>query len=140
MESLEHEVTINCTPSAAFEAVTTQAGLRAWHTADATGSGPNSGVWNLGKDSRAPFTWEVTESTPDLSVVWRCLQGPGSSPGTQVHFVIDVQPDGRTKVTVIHSGWSSRDGNYRKCNTLWGALLHHLQQYLETGQPSPMFA
>jgi uncharacterized protein YndB with AHSA1/START domain len=139
MYTLEHELNIDSTPSAAYEALTTEKGLRSWHTGDATGDGPSGGLWHMGKNSKTPFVWEVIELTPDNVVGWRCQTGPGTSPGTVVHFVIDAKPDGRINVSLIHSGWQSKDGNYRKCNTLWGGLLTHLKRYLETGTRSPMF-
>ncbi len=140
MPTLEHEVTIASTPSSVFQALTTQEGLRSWHTAEVSGDGPLGGEWHLGKSGKDAFVWEVTQATPNNVVAWKCTSGPGTSAGTQVHYVIDVQPDGRTKVILIHSGWESEDGNYKKCNTLWGGLLVHLQRYLETGVPAPMFA
>lgn len=96
-------------------------------------------MWHLGKSGRSAFEWEVTEAVPNNAVGWTCLSGPGMSKGTTVHFAISAQPDGRTTVYVIHSGWASREGNFTKCNTLWGGLLAHLKKYLETGQPGPMF-
>lgn len=139
MHALEHVITVAATPSAVFTALTTKAGLRAWHTADAENDGAPGGIWHLGASGSAPFAWEVIEAEPDTAVGWRCQSGPGTSPGSEVHYAITPQPDGRTDVYLVHSGWSTRDGNFTKCNTLWGGLLAHLKRYLESGDASPMF-
>ncbi len=139
MHTLEHELNIDSTPSAAFAALTREHGLQSWHTADARGDGPLGGLWHLGAAGNTPFVWEVVEATPNDVVGWRCQSGPGTSSGTVVHYVIDATPDGRIRISLIHSGWQAQDGNYRKCNSLWGGLLTHLKRYLETGKPSPMF-
>lgn len=139
MHTLEHEIVVASTPSRIYEALTTQNGLQAWHTRDARGLGPDGGQWTLGEHGGAAFVWAVTEMAPDNVVAWECISGPGTSPGTKVHYVLDLTDDGRTRVTLIHSGWESQDGNYKKCNTLWGGLLTHLKNYVETGTPDPMF-
>jgi hypothetical protein len=72
-------------------------------------------------------------------VAWKCAAGPGDSPGTIVSFHLSLLADGRTLVEQDHQGWPGTHGNYRKCNTYWGVLLHHLKQYVETGVPAPAF-
>ena len=38
-----------------------------------------------------------------------------------------------------HAGWPGTHGNFRKCNTTWGVLLHHLRDYVETGDAATAF-
>lgn len=137
MHALEQSITINSTPSLVYQALTTEAGLQAWHTADATGVG--TGLWHLGKSGKSGFEWEVRESTPDDTVSCACIDGPGSSPGTEVRYTMSANPAGGTDVYLVHSGWNSREGEYDKCDDRWAALLASLKAYIESGVPSPVF-
>jgi hypothetical protein len=56
-----------------------------------------------------------------------------------VIFELSPADHGRTLVECTHAGWPGTHGNYRKCNTLWGVLLHHLKRYAETGTAMPAF-
>jgi hypothetical protein len=58
--------------------------------------------------------------------------------GTTATFLITPHGD-RTFLELKHSGWPGTHGNFRKCNTIWGVLLHHIQQYVQTGTPAPAF-
>jgi hypothetical protein len=44
---------------------------------------------------------------------------------------------GRTLIEFAHRGWPHTDGNFRKCNTQWAILLHHLRDFVETGKAAP---
>lgn len=81
----------------------------------------------------------MTESTSPKRVVWKCVEGPGDAVGTNVTVELSQPEPGRTLVELAHTGWPGTHGNYRKCNTYWGLLLHHLKQYVETGKASPAF-
>lgn len=35
--------------------------------------------------------------------------------------------------------WRCTYGNFRKCNTTWAVLLHHLRDYVETGYAAEVF-
>jgi uncharacterized protein YndB with AHSA1/START domain len=59
--------------------------------------------------------------------------------GTTATFTLTKTDDGRTLVEHVHAGWPGTHGNFRKCNTTWGVLLHHLRQYAETGDAAPAF-
>ena len=137
MHALEQRITISSTPSLVFQALTTEAGLRAWHTADATGVG--TGLWHVGKSGKSGFEWEVVESTPDDTVAWSCVAGPGTSPGTAVRYTLSANPAGGTDVFLTHSGWKSREGEFDRCDDRWAALLASLKAYLESGEASPVF-
>jgi len=85
------------------------------------------------------FVFEITEQSPPHSVEWCCIEGPNDSVGTTVSYHLSETDRGRTLVEVAHKGWPGTHGNYRKCNTYWGILLHHLKQYAETGVARPAF-
>ncbi len=59
--------------------------------------------------------------------------------GMSIAYTIADGPLGRTLVEHVHAGWPGTHGNFRKCNTTWGVLLHHLRDYVETGNAAPAF-
>jgi hypothetical protein len=91
------------------------------------------------RDGAPTSSWALEATAPD-EVVWRCVKGPGDSVRTEASFKISPADSGRTLVEFAHCGWRHTGGNFRKCNTTWASLLHHLRQFLETGTPSPALA
>lgn len=140
MTEISHEIRVSGTPEQVYDAVATVDGVRGWQTANAEGTGVVGSEWVFEFTGRPHFVWEVTESDAPRTVAWRCVEGPGDSPGTTATFGIEPLADGRTLLTLTHAGWTGTDGNFRKCNTLWGVLLHHLQQYVHTGTPAAVFS
>jgi uncharacterized protein YndB with AHSA1/START domain len=139
MEEILHEIKVQAAPDSVFAALTTADGLRAWYSAHVEGDGKPGDTWRFQFTERPTFRWEVTESAAPTRVAWRCVEGPGDSVGTEVEVVLSQADKGRTLVELAHSGWPGTHGNYRKCNTYWGVLLHHLKQYVETGVAAPAF-
>jgi uncharacterized protein YndB with AHSA1/START domain len=139
MAEINHEIKIKASPERIFEALTTAGGLKSWQSAHVEGDGAPGHAWRFEFTGRPTFQWEVTESAAPTRVAWRCVEGPGDSVGTSVTFHLSGASDDRTLVELAHKGWPGTHGNYRKCNTYWGVLLHHLRQYVETGIPRPAF-
>lgn len=139
MHSLDHEISIGASGRKVFLALTTPDGLRGWFSARTEGSGEPGSRWDMSfTGSSTRFVWEIETSTPDELVVWRCLQGPGDAPGTGASFALD-EVGGRTLLRFSHEGWPHTEGNFRRCNTLWGGLLHRLAIYAESDVPSPLY-
>jgi uncharacterized protein YndB with AHSA1/START domain len=139
MAEINHEIKIRASAERVFEALTTAGSLRSWHAARVEGDGATGHAWRFEFTEGPTFGWEVTESTSPTRVAWRCIEGPGDSVGTSVTFDLSGADKGRTRVALAHQGWPGTHGNFRKCNTYWGVLLHHLKQYVETGVPGPAF-
>ena len=139
MVDINHEIKIKATPERIFAALTEVEQLKAWHSTHVSGHGQVGGVLHIAGSGQPGFQWQVTELSPPKRVGWICLAGPGDSVGTTVLFELAASGQGRTLVECTHAGWPGTHGNYRKCNTLWGVLLHHLRQYEETGTATPAF-
>lgn len=138
MPEIDHEIKIDATPEQVFAALSTLDGVTGWHTPTASGTGAVGTEWVFSFADHPEFGWEVTESEAPSRVVWRCTRGPGDSVGTTAAFT--VAPVGaRTVVELQHAGWPGTHGNFRKCNTTWGVLLHHLRDFVETGDAAPAF-
>lgn len=139
MHSLEHQLNISASPDVVYRALSTAEGLSGWFTTDVSGSGEVGERWSLGFGEGLGFVWEVEASQPDRIVAWACLEGPGDAPDTTVIFRLQAREDGRTALHFTHRGWPHTSGNFTKCNTLWGGLLHRLKGYAETGSPRPLY-
>ena len=139
MAEIHHEMKIKAPADQVYEALTTAEGLKAWHSAHLEGDGAPGHAWLFEFSGRPTFRWEVTESAAPTRVAWWCVEGPGDSVGTSVTFRLSGAGEETTLVELAHQGWPGTHGNYRKCNTYWGVLLHHLRQYVEEGTPRPAF-
>ena len=140
MAEIEHEIKLRASASSVFAALSSRAGMQGWHTALVEGTGAVGSIWHLQFPGQTNFGWLVTSSDADRRVAWECVEGPGDSVGTDVEYLLTALDDGRTLVEQRHSGWPGTGGNFRKCNTLWGVLLHQLSQYVETERPAPVFS
>jgi len=127
MADIRHESRIRASRGRVLNALTDAGQLGQWHAADVRAEG--GGLAISYRDGPA-FHWEVIAATPDR-VTWQCTRGPGDSPGTRVEFRLNDTGDGRTLLELEHSGWPGEHGNFRKCNTLWGGLLHRLREVVE---------
>ncbi len=138
MPDIDHELKIDATPDAVFAALSTPSGVTGWQTPTVTGTGEVGSEWVFSFADHPEFGWAVEASDPPNRIVWRCTRGPGDSVGTTATFTI-VPAGTRTLLELQHAGWPGTHGNFRKCNTTWGVLLHHLRDYVETGTAAPAF-
>lgn len=140
MAQIDHEIRIAAPVNQVYRALTTAAGIKGWNTPNVQGSGAVGSEWQLAYTGRPGFRWRIAAADADRRVVWECAEGPGDSVGTSIVFELASQPDGRTLLTCQHVGWPGAQGNFRKCNTTWGVLLHHLKQHVETSVAAPAFS
>ncbi|WP_437222318.1 SRPBCC family protein [Planctomicrobium sp. SH661] len=138
MHSIEHEIKISTSPDQVYRALTSPQALRSWKNSSAIGSGDLGSVWTFPYENGLEFQWKIVVDNSH-QVVWECVSGPGNSPGTIAEFTFHPLEDGRTLLTCRHAGWPTTEGNYRRCNTAWAILLHHLKTYVETGRTAPAF-
>jgi uncharacterized protein YndB with AHSA1/START domain len=137
MTNINHEIKIQASPEKTFKAISNLNELMAWHTAHIEGKPELNGILTFNGNGKPAFQWKVIELVPNKVVAWECIQGPGDSVGTKAIYKISPVDNGRTLVEFSHTSWPGQEGNFRKCNTLWGVLLHHLKNYVETGKKEP---
>lgn len=107
--------------------------------AEVSGGGGVGSRWTLKYADGPRLVWEVASQGAD-SVVWKCVEGPGDSAGTSVSFNLGKTPHGRVSLAFAHSGWPHQQGNFEKCNALWGMMLHRLRGYAEHGKTAPAYS
>lgn len=134
--SLRHAVNIAADHAKVRNALTSVEGLKGWTMAEVEGGGGAGSKWTLKYPGGPTFAWEVTAQHDDR-IEWRCVAGPGDSVGTTASFALGRTPHGRVHVAFAHAGWPHQEGNFDKCNSLWGMMLHHLRAYVEKGKVAP---
>ncbi len=139
MSATGHKITVNAPKSEVYKAITTQQGLKGWYSPSAEGKTDMGGEVTLSfTEKEGPFRWKVVESTPEDLVRWECISGPGKAQGTFATYRLS-EKNGGTVVDFRHEGVSDFDEKLETCNTLWGALMHHLKKYVESGTSEPAF-
>ena len=137
--ALRHAVNIKADAAKVHEALTTLRGLKGWTMAEVSGGGGVGGKWSLAYANGPTFVWEITAHDAH-KIAWKCIEGPGDSAGTRVTFDLGKTSDGRVQVRFAHDGWPHQEGNFAKCNALWGMMLHHLRAFAEQGKTAPAYA
>ena len=137
--ALRHAVNIKADAAKVREALTTLKGLKGWTMASVSGGGDVGAQWSLAYANGPTFVWEIAAHDAH-KIAWKCVKGPGDSAGTRVTFDLGKTPDGRVQVHFAHDGWPHQEGNFAKCNALWGMMLHHLRAYAEHGTVAPAHA
>ncbi len=137
MADINHEIKIQASPEKIYQALNHISDLQAWHTAHIEGKHELNGILSFKGKEKPLFRWKLIQLEPNQKVVWECVDGPGDSVGTKAFYTLTKADDKRTLVELSHTSWPDQKGNFRKCNTLWGILLHHLKNYVETGKANP---
>lgn len=138
MADINHEIKIQSSPEKTFKALSTLSGLKSWHTAHIDGKFELNAVLEFNGTGKPVFLWKIIQLEPNKIVALECIKGPGDSVGTQAIYKVSQTTDHRTLVELTHNSWPDQEGNYRKCNTLWGILLHNLKNYVENGKAEPV--
>ncbi len=137
--SLKHEIYISADAAKIQKALSTREGLQGWNTPLVSGSGEVGTEWLLKYTDRPEFSWRI-DRNDTAEIRWTCTKGPGDAVGTTADFTLTPGADGRTCVQVAHGGWPHNEANFIKCNTIWGALMDHLREYVESGVSEPAFS
>jgi uncharacterized protein YndB with AHSA1/START domain len=137
--ALRHAVSIKADTTKVRDALTTLHGLKAWTMAEVSGGGTVGAKWSLKYANGPKFVWEIIAHDAD-KISWKCVEGPGDSVGTRVTYGFSKTPDGRVHLSLAHEGWPHQEGNFTKCNALWGMMLHQLRTFAEHGRVAPAYS
>lgn len=120
------------TPTAAYDAVGTAAGVASWWLGDTTGDDATGGTLRFAPGLAAT----LVEKVPQQRVRWRFTEGPDEWLGTDVAFDIKREDD-YTVVLFRHEGWAEPKEFMHHCSTKWAVFLLSLKRLLETGTGAP---
>jgi uncharacterized protein YndB with AHSA1/START domain len=114
--AIHHEVGIEASPEAVYQALTDTKKLAGWWMSDTRGKGSKVGnvleFW--AEDSCQKF--EVAELQPGTLVRWECKEGPDEWIGTEVAFALNAD-ENQCWVHFSHSGWRNDTGILPHCST-----------------------
>jgi len=127
---------LNATPDTVYEALTTGQGLSETWTRQCNVKAETGFVNSFGFGDEDPTRFRVTELKPGQSVRWHCTESDPEWKGTSVSFKL-AEENGKTKVTLVHSGWREVTEYYRWCNYNWSFFLYSLKLYCEEGKGIP---
>lgn len=137
MPELKHQIAIKSTPEKVYAALSTQAGLRHWWTADANVEEKAGGNADFGFDKRATvFRMKIEKLNPGKEVVLSCHGDNPEWAGTTLTWNIAGER-GMSVLRFTHSGWKAATELFAICNSSWGELMHRLRDYVEGKNPGP---
>lgn len=139
MSEIKHDISINTPRETIYQALTTAQGLKSWFTAQVKGSGEVGTDWELSFTNQPYFCWRILAAESPQHVAWKCLEGPGNSPGTEVEFNLKSVSKDQTTLTISHRGWTKDDPKFAKCVEIWRTLMDHLRRSCEAGIKEPAY-
>jgi len=135
-----HEITIEASPQAVFDAITTEKGLRSWWTDDVTAEPKQGSVAQFSfNNKRVTFKMQIDELAAPTKLRWSCQGDPQEWKGTKLTFDLEERDEGLTRLRFGHREWASTEGAFALCNTTWGHLIVLLKMYCEGDEPGAYF-
>ncbi|GGY95392.1 SRPBCC domain-containing protein [Pseudoduganella plicata] len=145
VENFRHSLVIAAAPHAAFIALSSITGLRAWWTEDCHGDPLPGGAIRV-RFGGVEKTMRVGTVVKDRQVGWVCTSAFMDVPslrrkdewvGTQMIFGLSAGGAGTTRLDFEHIGLTPGLECYDMCAGGWRHFLDSLRQYLETGTGMP---
>jgi uncharacterized protein YndB with AHSA1/START domain len=136
--TIRHEVGIETSPEAVYQALTDTSKLAGWWTSDTRGKGSKKGdvleFW-FGDFCQK---LEVAELQPGKLVRWKANKEGGVDEwvGTEVAFSLKAD-EKQCWVLFSHSGWRKDSGILPHCSTKWAVFMLSLKDFLEKGKGHP---
>lgn len=140
MPEILHQLVIKVTPTAVFDAITTQKGLSSWWTTDVKAEPVVGSIAEFGFNNRATvFEMRIVGLDRPRFIRWHCLVGHVEWANTDLIFTMTTHRSG-TVLRFAHRGWEISDGILAQCSYDWAMYLTSLKSYVETGTGSPHVA
>jgi len=137
MAEIKHQIAIKASPQKVYAALATQAGLRAWWTADTTADEKVGGRAEFGFEKRGTvFRMNIDKLEPGKRVVWSCHGDHKEWNGTVLSWQLSPQ-NGGTTLRFSQTGWKEINDFCATCNSTWGELMYRLKDYVEGKNPGP---
>ena len=136
--SIRHEIGIEASPKAVYQALTDTKKLAGWWTTDTRGSGSKVGdVVEFWFDDFCQ-KFEVVELQPDKLVRWKADHKGGMEEwvGTEITYSLSPK-EKQCFIRFSHSGWRSDGGFLSHCSTKWAVFMLSLKDLLEKGKGNP---
>jgi uncharacterized protein YndB with AHSA1/START domain len=137
-QDYEASLELECTPQAAFEALTTVEGLAGWWTS-VTGDGSPGGELQFQFGQGAPLVMHVDAADSGSRVQWTCLRYDPLPDwvGTSISFELTPDGSGGCALAFRHRGLTPKLECFDGCKSGWDHFLPSLERYAETGTGHP---
>lgn len=148
MDNYRQQLVISATPAALYQALATQAGLRAWWTETCTADANVGGLATFEFGS-VRKVMRIEKLDPDREVRWSCLEADIAGyglrrtdewVGTEMVFKLTPQGDGGTRLDFEHIGLTPALECYQLCNDGWAHFMNSLRGLAEDGKGTPFRA
>lgn len=136
MPSIEIINYLNAPGEIVFKALTTQKGLSEVWTSQCDVKPTTGYTCTFGFGDEDPTKFKISDLVPHHTIRWHCTDSDPEWVGTDVSFELEEE-NGKTKVTLVHSGWKEITEFYRWCNYNWSFFLYSLKNYCEAGNGIP---
>jgi uncharacterized protein YndB with AHSA1/START domain len=139
MAEIRHQISIDVIPEKVYAALTSQAGLRSWWTADTIADDRVGGNVELGFDRKSIiFRMRIEQLQPAILVLWSCHGDLPEWIGTTLTWKISAE-NGKSVLRFTHANWKAITDLYAICNSSWGELTYRIKNYLEGRNPGPLW-
>jgi hypothetical protein len=145
MQSKQHSISIEVSPSDVFEAISTLGGLRSWWTNAIAGNPDKNGelVVTPGVGQRVTFAIPVLKKNGLMTLlvteetVLHDADQREALVGTSISIKLSADDTRSTALVCTHEGWEGSEDFYTICSTQWETRLASLKKLCETGKGDP---
>jgi uncharacterized protein YndB with AHSA1/START domain len=136
--TIRHEVGIEASPEAVYQALTDTEKLAGWWTSDTRGIGSELGGSLEFRFGGSCHRFRVTELRPGKLVRWKADEEEALEEwaGTEIVFSLNAD-EKQCFVRFGHSGWRTDDGSFPHSSTKWAVFMLSLKDLLEKGKGHP---
>jgi uncharacterized protein YndB with AHSA1/START domain len=136
--SIIHEVGIEASPEAVYQALTDTKRLAGWWTSGTRGIGSEVGGVLEFRFGESCHKFQVAELQADRLVRWKADKEEGADEwaGTEITFSLRAD-EKQCYVRFSHSGWRDDSGILPHSSTKWAVFMLSLKDLLETGTGHP---
>ena len=135
MTDIRHQINVEGTPRAVYQALSTIDGLSGWWTKTTSGKSALDAEIDF-RFGEHLCVMRVDGLDADRAVSWECTTAAPDWLGTKVRFELDETGSG-TRVRFAHTGWREANDFFAHCSTKWAVFMLSFERYVETGTGAP---
>ena len=128
--SIFHNLVINTSPNAIFDAVSLPEHLNNWWTLKSSGKPELHSEYNLNFTDNYNWFCNVSKLKANESFYLKMTQSDSDWNSTTFGFDLEVQEKG-TLVKFSHVSWQEANHQFKTASFCWAMLLNGLKNYLE---------
>ena len=120
-----------------LDAITTEAGYRAWWAQDADFDGQHATFRFSVPGERRVVTFRI-DRRDGSGIAMTCVAHENNPDWLGTRLSIELVPAaGGTRVHLVHAGYPAKNEVYERCSQAWPYFLRSLASYMSTGTGEP---